>query len=394
MLAGLEVVAHQPRVAALLEGNATAAADRPVEIHETAVDLGAAVALDEMRHGEALLEARPHLPVDASTGHHAQAVLAIVRPWRLIHEIAAHFAAVLGDGHAMGAHVVPELAGAEAPPQQHAAAAGEHLRQQRHAGRHVIERQHAVEDVPGSVAEERRPAVAHRQPAHVGDEGGLRQARGAGGEHEAEGALADDALAQRTRRVLLVRGQGAIADAPGVIDHETRHPCSHAIEAANAVELRETLGADEERLALRARADRVQQGRADDVRVDESRDAADLGESEPQIQKLGSVLEHHRHGVARSEPLRAREVRTAVHRPVGALVADLAAFPDQERAARMRGGQGFVTVCDGVGLLRRVLQHGRREQVEPALRLLAAGCGGSGHRYSPPPHTASVCPVT
>ena len=124
----------------------------------------------------------------------------------------------------------------------------------------------------------------------MGDECCFRQARGARGEHEAERAFAVEALAQRARRVRVVRRQGPLVDSPILIDQQARQTGGHGFKAADAVELRQALIADEEGLALRARANRVQQGRPDDVRVDQCRYTADLGKPEPEVQKLRPVL--------------------------------------------------------------------------------------------------------
>ncbi len=243
---------------------------------------------------------------------------------RGLQKVAAEFADVDEHGAAAALHVGPEVAGREPLP-DHAGAAHHHDGARRqHAPVGVVHRQTIEHPVVGPGARYGREGLHGElhtvmievcglgQPRRTGcvDEQALvldRQGRALGGrqrairnavEHEVEarqiagvaiGQDLDGAVEQRTHRVELGHQGGVHDDQSGAHD-----------------------------------VDRVGQGRAGQIRVDEGRRCARFGDAHPDRQILEPVRHQQGHDVASAEPLPQRPPGIAVGAPVPLPVSDAA----------------------------------------------------------------------
>mmetsp|Transcript_5225 Transcript_5225/g.16805 ORF Transcript_5225/g.16805 Transcript_5225/m.16805 type:complete len:245 (-) Transcript_5225:23-757(-) len=172
------------------------------------------------------------------------------------------------------------------------------------AASRVVQGQHAENAVRGPDAKHYRKHASHGKEANVRQRGRLGEAGGAARVHQEGGIERLDTLARaggdggvvHRRQNLVQRGGEVHSTSLAVQGHASRHRRQHSSQ------LIFTLDAEQHKLAP-GHAQRVLQRLGAQVVVDQSRDDADFGSSEPHDHVLGPVLHHQRDHVTASKTL-------------------------------------------------------------------------------------------
>ncbi len=313
--------------------------DPAVEVEHRHIALGRAVELEDLGDAETGLELAPDLRPQAIAEGHADLAVPVLRPRRLVDEVAAELADVDEHGRLRGQDLVPEMAGRETPGQDEHPAVQQRRAHGAEAAGGVIERQGAEHPVLGPGPGRGRKAAHVELNAHVGDARGLGQAGGARGEDV-------------ERRVLGGHGAAGLAVGPDG---------AGALERGGQIALvavRRAQGPDGDRLAERAAHRLQRRGRLvvdDDVRgvgqpqavgegpagqvvVDQGRGHADLAEPVPG----GDVVE----AIRQEDADRAGAPEAPRGRPMGVAVGQRVELPIGDRPPLELQGRTLAPAID------------------------------------------------
>ena len=371
----LDVVAHQPEVGLLPVGHPAAGADAVVHVDQRRVGLGGAPAFEDLHAAEALDPALPALRCQAGAHHAAQAVLAVVGAGRLVEKVAADLADVLADGDALLAHVLPELPRAELAAQRDGRAGAQRGGGHRGGGCAVVKGQAAVEHVVRRGPDGHLHHIAGAEPAHVAVAGRLGQAGGAGGEDQQGRRLGGDGGPVAAREGLARRGGHLGGE--GHVGHAGSRVLARLLGIGQAPQgqVGQPLGGREVGQALLAHhrgaglggLQRMHQGPAADLGVDEGHHDPQLGQAEPGEEEVRPVLHRQRAHVARAQAAGEGGVGHLVGAGVHLGIAEALPAIQQEGALALAARRLLHAVGQGVQVGGLDQGAGRGAAVQPLL---------------------------
>ncbi|MDT4838011.1 hypothetical protein FQZ97_717550 [compost metagenome] len=338
-------------------------AHRIVEIEhvgEADIAFAGGVELHHPLDAEARLELRPDGRAQAVADHAGQAVAPFLGAGRLVQQVAAELADVTEAGGLVVRHVLPEVAGGELAAQGDGGAAGQH-RGPAHGHRVVVVAgQGQVEDVAlgegeTGVAE----AAIGLDPFAVAEDGGLGQARGAGGVDVEAGVLEAylaglrrilDGVAEGNAHQVLPAGRGVTGGGQAVTVGDPVAVSGILQLAADFLEGTPQLVAHHEVTGL-DQVQAVAQHLAALGGVHQGGDGPQFGQGPQHRQHFDAVLQHHRHHAAMLHAFGLQGVGQAVAPGVELGVAEAALLIDHRRALRVQARRTLQGPAQGQCLL-------------------------------------------
>ena len=305
-------------------GNATHGFGAGIEVEHRAIALGRGVELPDLPDAEAMAERLPHVGPKAIADAKPYRMGPIRRIFRRLKKVAAEFSDI--DEHRAPAalHVRPELAGREALADHTGASDHERQTRRHDAAVGVVHRQAIVDAVVGSGARYPGKRVHGELHTVVIEIGGFRQPGRAGGIDQ-DAAVLDreggplgrrqhfigEGLDQRVEALPHVRRRG-IWSLDRAIDENVDRPLQ---ETKGRLELRQETGIHDDQAGFYG-LERMGQGGARQIGIDERRRCTGFGDPHPDRQVLGAVEHHERHDVAATEPLPQGPARITIGTPV------------------------------------------------------------------------------
>ncbi|MNF71081.1 hypothetical protein D3C84_530240 [compost metagenome] len=278
----------------------------------------------------------------------------------------------------MTRHVLPELTHAELAADHNGGTGAQRGRRHGRGRCAVVQRQTAIEHIPGSGLQGRFHHIARRHPAHVAVTRRLGQACGARGKDQQGRRLRVDVRAdipgeRRARGFLQARIEMPVDSlgqrcGPGIF-RVSQQPARQVWKTFGGLHIGQALFTDHQRLGLGS-LQRMQQRSATDLSVDEGHHHTELDQTEPGAEKRRTIFHGQGADITGAQAIGIKGVGHLVGPRIDLEVAQGLLAIDQKRLLSLLACLLFQTIGQGVKVARLDLPGGRRALVEQRLGLL------------------------